>query len=335
MSEMKEMLVEVVDRLLKKFVLKETVDLLEGGEWAEEVWNKLLKQELEKTAWQQTGGDCEDLLALYERIGYYGAPIPFVAQTLANSVVEHANLAPFEEPVTFAFHTGLSFENKQALGTIPFVQWGRWAKHFVIIEPTQLIVASREQVNVLPSTNLAAEPRDSVVFQATPVHCYPITTAQFAYYEALHVASYVALMTGAVSRAVALSIQFSKERQQFGQPIHRFQLVQQHLASLAGERAIATAALENVMVSMQQGRFDDIFLARVRLEDTARLVAASAHQIHAAIGVTFEHSLHQMTRRLWAWRDEGKSAQSIREQLVEHFLQTEQDVWAYLTKGDR
>jgi len=29
-----------------------------------------------------------------------------------------------------------------------------------------------------------------------------------------------------------------------------------------------------------------------------------AHQVHGAMGFTREYSLHQSTRRLWAWRDD-------------------------------
>ncbi|KZS73952.1 hypothetical protein A4G29_20040 [Mycobacterium kansasii] len=33
-------------------------------------------------------------------------------------------------------------------------------------------------------------------------------------------------------------------------------------------------------------------------------MTAVAHQTHGAIGMTKEHPLHYLTRRLWAWRDE-------------------------------
>ena len=32
--------------------------------------------------------------------------------------------------------------------------------------------------------------------------------------------------------------------------------------------------------------------------------AAIAHQVHGAMGFTYEHSLHHATRRLWSWREE-------------------------------
>ena len=44
--------------------------------------------------------------------------------------------------------------------------------------------------------------------------------------------------------------------------------------------------------------------AKVRVGEAAGAGAAIAHQVHGAMGFTFEHRLHQFTRRLWSWRDE-------------------------------
>ena len=44
--------------------------------------------------------------------------------------------------------------------------------------------------------------------------------------------------------------------------------------------------------------------AKVRVGEAAGAGAAVAHQVHGAMGFTFEHRLHQFTRRLWSWRDE-------------------------------
>src|SRR5207248_1423893 len=41
-----------------------------------------------------------------------------------------------------------------------------------------------------------------------------------------------------------------------------------------------------------------------RLGEAASTGAAIAHQVHGAMGFTYEHSLHHATRRLWAWREE-------------------------------
>ena len=39
MSEMKDMILEVVERMLKENVDKDLVDKVEQGEWSPEVWN--------------------------------------------------------------------------------------------------------------------------------------------------------------------------------------------------------------------------------------------------------------------------------------------------------
>jgi acyl-CoA dehydrogenase len=38
--------------------------------------------------------------------------------------------------------------------------------------------------------------------------------------------------------------------------------------------------------------------------EAAGVAAGIAHQVHGAIGFTYEHSLHFWTRRLWSWRAE-------------------------------
>src|SRR5262249_10870347 len=43
---------------------------------------------------------------------------------------------------------------------------------------------------------------------------------------------------------------------------------------------------------------------KLRVGEAAGKVCDVVHQVHGAIGFTHEHRLHQLTRRLWSWRDE-------------------------------
>ncbi len=125
----------------------------------------------------------------------------------------------------------------------------------------------------------------------------------------LETAFILALMTGAIEKVNELTVQYTKERQQFGRPIHRFQLVQQHIVQLAGETAISVAAFHNVTASLLANNYkNEVAYARLRFEEAITAATTIAHQVHAAIGTTYEHQLHQFTRRLWAWRDEGASS---------------------------
>jgi alkylation response protein AidB-like acyl-CoA dehydrogenase len=117
------------------------------------------------------------------------------------------------------------------------------------------------------------------------------------------------LMAGALQRAVELSVQYVLEREQFGRPLGKFQVLQHYLAQMAGEACASEAAADNAV---------DIVGAGVPAAEQRRAIAAAkavsgravsmmnrlAHQIHGAIGFTDEHRLQLTTRRLWSWRDE-------------------------------
>ena len=105
-----------------------------------------------------------------------------------------------------------------------------------------------------------------------------------------------------------LSVRYANERVQFGRPIGRFQAVQQQLAELAGE-AVLLDVSARAAVAQWTGAIpaNAISAARVAAERSAGTVAAIAHQIHGAIGVTSEHDLHRVTLRLTAWREEHRA----------------------------
>lgn len=108
-------------------------------------------------------------------------------------------------------------------------------------------------------------------------------------------------MVGAMDRVLELTATYVEERQQFGQPLVRFQAVQQQLAALAGEVASATTAVEH---AVEFPGDVEVAAAKIRAGEAAATVAAIAHQLHGAIGMTDEHELGLYTRRLWSWRDD-------------------------------
>ena len=109
-------------------------------------------------------------------------------------------------------------------------------------------------------------------------------------------------MVGAMERVRDLTVSYAAERRQFGQPLNRFQAVQQQLAELAGEVALAGAAVEAAVADPLSAK--QVAAAKVVAGAAAGRVAAIAHQVHGAIGFTHEHQLHRWTTRLWDWRDQ-------------------------------
>jgi hypothetical protein len=136
-------------------------------------------------------------------------------------------------------------------------------------------------------------------------------------------------MVGALDHVLQVSARYVADRRQFGQPLNRFQAVQQELALLAGEVGVGAAAVAGAMAGPN---LLSIAAAKIRTGQSAGRGAELAHQLHGAIGFTDEHELHLFTRRLWSWRDEYGSESYWSARLGEVLVRGGADaLWAALT----
>jgi len=122
-------------------------------------------------------------------------------------------------------------------------------------------------------------------------------------------------IAGALDAALALSVGYVNERQQFGRPLGKFQAVQQNLASFACEAAAANCAAMGAAQALDRGEAHfEIAAAKLRANRAVETGTTVAHQVHGAIGFTQDYRLHPLTRRLWQWRSEfGNDAYWSRE----------------------
>jgi acyl-CoA dehydrogenase len=166
---------------------------------------------------------------------------------------------------------------------------------------------------VVSDRNLALEPRDTLTFEAAPVAAAaPAPPAILGGVRLWGAMIRAAQMADALEAALALSVRYTTERQQFGRPISAFQAIQHNLAVVAAHAAAAGLAAANAFRAAERAaaggdRGDpsfEIAVAKVRVGEAAGVVAGITHQAHGAIGFTYEHSLHFLTRRLWSWRAE-------------------------------
>ena len=120
---------------------------------------------------------------------------------------------------------------------------------------------------------------------------------------------------GVARAAREAAVSYANQREQFGQKIGRFQMIQDQLARLAGHAAASQVAAEVAFSAadraMDQGGREgpadptfEIAVAKVRAGEAAEAAPGIAHQVHGALGFTYEHALHFATRRLWSWRAE-------------------------------
>lgn len=116
-------------------------------------------------------------------------------------------------------------------------------------------------------------------------------------------------LAGAAEKALDLTVRYATERVQFGRPIAQFQAVQQQVAIMAAEVAAMRAAADAAVDEVAQDGFVPatfaVAAAKAHNSKAAGEVARIAHQMHGAIGFTYEHQLRFATTRLWSWRDEA------------------------------
>ena len=73
-------------------------------------------------------------------------------------------------------------------------------------------------------------------------------------------------------------------------------------------------------------------MAKIRADDASSIATSIAHQVHGAIGFTYEHGLHFATRRLWSWRAEFGAGAEWAESLGRETISRGADaLWPYVT----
>ena len=110
-------------------------------------------------------------------------------------------------------------------------------------------------------------------------------------------------MVGALQEVLDMTVEYVKNRVQFGRPIGSFQAIQHYCANMAtdvdGSRFITYQAIWRLGEGLASDL--EVSAAKAWVSDSAQRVAATAHQCHGAIGFTQEHDLQLFTRRLKAW----------------------------------
>jgi len=220
------------------------------------------------------------------------------------------------------------------------VPFARNAGHIAVLthrgNDAAVALVAAEGLPIRQSTSLAGEPRDEVSFDnAVPVAIQPVALDQ-GLLVGFGAAVRLQQMAGALEKILEQSVQHALDRSQFGRPIAKFQAIQHNLATLAGEVAAASAAADGAAEACSGPEIGlaEVAIAKVRGGEAAGTGAAIAHQVHGAMGFTYEHSLHHATRRLWAWREEFGNeavwAQRLGRMVARHGAD---QLWSFITQG--
>ena len=141
-------------------------------------------------------------------------------------------------------------------------------------------------------------------------------------------------MLGAMTRANALTLQYARDRKQFKRSLSDFQVIQSHLAAMAGELC-AASGLVALAIETGSSDLETVAATKSRVGQAARLIAQMGHQIHGAIGFTEEYPLNLSTRRLWTWREEYGHEADWAAQLGRAIISRGADaLWPHMTQHE-
>jgi alkylation response protein AidB-like acyl-CoA dehydrogenase len=242
-----------------------------------------------------TWNDLHDIVVL---AGLWCAPLP-VAQTLAARALVQDPLALPPGMLTLAPALEGTPEGGVRAAHVPFLKTaghviGVWEQRWVCLP----VAGASIQPNGIHGS-LSASARWSAA-AIRPLDARVAADRLPSIAALLH----AGLIAGAMRRAFELTMPYANERTQFGKPIGKYQAIQQQLAVMA-EQVAAGGMAAQAAFAANGGDLpgaNACAVAKARTSEAAAQVAAIAHAVHGAIGITEEYDLQLATRRLHEWR---------------------------------
>lgn len=129
---------------------------------------------------------------------------------------------------------------------------------------------------------------------------------------------------GVIDRILELSVDYAKQREQFGKPIGSFQAVQHRLADMAvlavSSRSVSSVA-QWALTTDAPDSAHQAHVAKAYVSRAVRRVAESGIQVHGGVGFTDEHDLHLLVKHALtlegAWGDGGRHEDALADRLFQ------------------
>jgi alkylation response protein AidB-like acyl-CoA dehydrogenase len=229
------------------------------------------------------GGELADAAAVIEELGRGLVPSPLLGTTLA----ELALLAA-EEPDTAALEALAAGESVGALVTdrdhvihgdaadvVVAVEDGRLVRwHDVVVEARTPLDPTRRLARLTPGRTEELGPDPGLADTAAILMA--------------------AEQVGAAARCLELTVDYTKQRVQFGRPIGSFQALKHRMADLYVAVESARAVVGDAIAA--PGR-TSAALARLAATESFCTVAGEAVQLHGGIAITWEHDMQLYFKR--------------------------------------
>ncbi len=313
-DEERELLRETVAALVTKHAspaaVREAMESPCG--YDESLWRLLCEQVgvaalVVPEAWGGAGGGLGDAAVVIEELGKGLVPTPLLGTTLA----ELALLAA-EEPDTDTLE---QLAAGTAIGTVVF------DPDYVLNGDIADVVVGTSGDKLTRWTTFTVEAVDSMDPTRRLARVTPESTVPLGADPGIAAAAAILLaaeQVGAAYRCLQLTVDYSKERVQFGRPIGSFQALKHRMADLWVAVQAARAVVDDAIGAPSA---TSASLARVAASDALSAVAAEGIQLHGGIAITWEHDM-----QLYFKRAHGSS--QLLDPPREHLRRLESEVFA-------
>ena len=268
-----------------------------GGGIDDGLWSAMVEQ-----GWVTIGDyGIVELALLLEEVGAHVAPAPVLQQALAVDALGDSELAA---PIL----------SGEAIGTVAFKPVSESGGRLtgrpepVIHAPSArvLVVRSEDALWAVKGIESKAEPAMDrtralgwVTLDDTPAVRLGGEEAVERFLD-LGAVGHSAELLGASAKVLDLSVEYAKERVQFGRPIGSFQAIKHRCADMLVDVEGMRSAVYHAAWALGAGDPDRSVAAstaKTWCSDASRRVMTSGLQVHGGIGFTWEHDLHLYVKR--------------------------------------
>ena len=290
MSQERQLLRQTVAALVDKHATSAAVRRAMDSErgYDEDLWAMLCEQVgvaalVVPDEFGGAGGELADAAAVLEELGRALVPSPLLGTTLAEVALLAGDAPDAQALEQLASGTAVGtvvFDpdyvlNGEVADVLLAVQDGhiaRWTE--VSVEPAATMDPTRRLARVAPGRRTVIGPDPGIADVAAIL--------------------LAAEQIGAASRCLDLTVEYAKQRVQFGRPIGSFQALKHRMADLyvavqAARAVVGDAVANPTPVSAA--------LARLAASEAFSTVAAEAVQLHGGIAITWEHDMHLYFKR--------------------------------------
>ena len=239
-----------------------------------------------------------ELAILSEELGRAVACVPFLPTALAATLIQHAGSAEQQAQWLPGLASG---ETPGAVGVATdgaadLVVGGADAQVFVLLEDGAARVVSADEATVEQADSIdSTRPAARVSASGGDALGGDVAAARDRALVAIS-----AELVGVCARALEMTLEYVKERKQFGTPVGAYQAVSHRCAQmlLDTEKARVSTSFAAWTADADPERLAEAAaMAKAAASDAGRDVTAAAIQMHGGIGFTWEADVHWLFKR--------------------------------------